>query len=86
MGKPSATDEEIVAAAKASHAHSFIKRLKNGYDTVIGEGVIDFARVLLAAQEVGCEYTVIEQKTDDPYGDIQKSFKHLNEIKSQIEE
>ena len=56
------------------------------HDTVIGEGVIDFARVLLAAQEVGCEYTVIEQKTDDPYGDIQKSFKHLNEIKSQIEE
>ena len=38
MGKPDATDEEIVAAAKAAHSHSFIKRLKNGYDTVIGEG------------------------------------------------
>lgn len=37
MGKPEATEEEIVAAAKASHAHSFIKRLPNGYDTVIGE-------------------------------------------------
>ena len=37
MGKPEATDEEIIAAAKASHAHSFIKRLPNGYDTVIGE-------------------------------------------------
>ena len=37
MGKPDATDEEIVAAAKASHAHSFIKRLPDGYDTVIGE-------------------------------------------------
>ena len=37
MGKPDATEEEIVAAAKASHAHSFIKRLPNGYDTVIGE-------------------------------------------------
>lgn len=37
MGKPDATDEEILAAAKASHAHSFIKRLPNGYDTVIGE-------------------------------------------------
>ena len=37
MGKPDATDEEIVAAAKASHAHGFIKRLPNGYDTVIGE-------------------------------------------------
>ncbi len=38
MAKPDATDEEIVAAAKAAHSHSFIKRLKNGYDTVIGEG------------------------------------------------
>ena len=37
MGKPDATEEEIVAAAKASHAHSFIKRLPNGYDTVITE-------------------------------------------------
>ena len=37
MGKPDATDEEIIAAAKASHAHSFIKRMPKGYDTVIGE-------------------------------------------------
>lgn len=37
MGKPDATDEEVIAAAKASHAHSFIKRLPNGYDTVITE-------------------------------------------------
>ena len=37
MGKPDATDEEIVAAAKASHAHSFIKRLPKGYDTVISD-------------------------------------------------
>lgn len=36
-GKPDATDEEIIAAAKAAHAHGFIKRLPNGYDTVIGE-------------------------------------------------
>lgn len=36
-GRPDATDEEIVAAAKAVHAHGFIKRLPNGYDTVIGE-------------------------------------------------
>ena len=36
-GKPEATDEEIIAAAKAAHAHSFIKRLPNGYDTVIAE-------------------------------------------------
>lgn len=37
MGKPDATDEEVIAAAKASHAHSFIKRLPEGYDTVIAE-------------------------------------------------
>ena len=37
MGKPDATDEEVVAAAKASHAHGFIKNLPNGYDTYIGE-------------------------------------------------
>ena len=37
MGKPDATQEEIIAAAKASHAHSFIKRLPQGYDTVITE-------------------------------------------------
>lgn len=37
MGKPDATQEEIIAAAKASHAHSFIKRLPDGYDTVITE-------------------------------------------------
>lgn len=37
MGKPDATEEEIIRAAKASHAHSFIKRLPNGYDTVITE-------------------------------------------------
>ena len=37
MGKPDATEEEIIAAAKASHAHSFIKRLPQGYETVITE-------------------------------------------------
>ena len=37
VGRPDATEEEIIKAAKASHAHSFIKRLPNGYDTVIGE-------------------------------------------------
>ena len=39
MGKPDATDEEVVAAAKASHAHGFITRLPDGYDTVLsGDG------------------------------------------------
>ncbi len=37
MGKPDATEKEITAAAKAAHAHSFIKRLPEGYDTVITE-------------------------------------------------
>lgn len=37
MGKPDATEEEIIAAAKATHAHSFIKRLPQGYDTVVRE-------------------------------------------------
>ena len=37
MGKPDATEEEMIAAAKASHAHSFIKRLPHGYDTLISE-------------------------------------------------
>ena len=37
MGKPEASDEEIVAAAKQAHAHGFIRRLPQGYDTVIGE-------------------------------------------------
>lgn len=37
MGRPEATDEEIIEAAKATHAHSFIKRLSKGYDTVITE-------------------------------------------------
>ena len=37
MGRPDATDEEVINAAKASHAHSFIRRLPLGYDTIIGE-------------------------------------------------
>ena len=37
MGKPTATDEEMITAAKAAHAHGFIKRMENGYDTVLSE-------------------------------------------------
>lgn len=37
LGRPDASDEEVIAAAKASYAHGFIRRLSNGYDTVIGE-------------------------------------------------
>ena len=38
MGKPDATEDDIIEAAKKAHAHGFIRRLSNGYDTVIGEG------------------------------------------------
>ena len=37
MGRPEATDEEVIAASKAAHSHSFIKRLPQGYDTIISE-------------------------------------------------
>lgn len=56
-GKPDASDEEITAAAKAAYAHSFIKRLPQGYDTVISDGgdlsqgqkqLLSIARVMLA--------------------------------------
>ena len=44
FGRPEATDEEIIAAAKSAHAHSFIKRLKNGYDTVIKDNDSDISQ------------------------------------------
>ena len=37
MGAPNATDDEVIEAAKKAHSHSFIKRLPEGYDTLIGE-------------------------------------------------
>lgn len=54
FGKPDATDEEIIAAAKAARAHSFIKRLRNGYDTVIGDddGLSEGERQLLCIARV----------------------------------
>ena len=62
FGKPDATDEEIIAAAKAAHAHSFIRRLPNGYDTVISEDggslsqgqkqLLCIARVMLCLPEM----------------------------------
>lgn len=54
-GKPEATDEEIKAAAKAAHAHSFIRRLPDGYDTVItenGENISAGQRQLLCIARV----------------------------------
>lgn len=55
MGKPDATEEEMIIAAKASHAHSFIKRLPMGYDTVIkedGEGLSQGQKQLLCIARV----------------------------------
>ncbi len=60
--KPDATDEEIIEAAKAAHAHSFIKRLPNGYNTLIGENggslsvgqkqLLCIARIMLCHPEI----------------------------------
>lgn len=55
MGKPDATDEEVIAAAKAAHSHSFIKRLPEGYDTVLsedGEGLSQGQKQLLCITRV----------------------------------
>ena len=55
-----------------------------GCDAAIGDGVIDFSAVLMAAREVGCSYLVIEQNTKKPYRDIEKSFTRLNEMAKEI--
>lgn len=55
-------------------------------DTSVGSGVIDFKNLLCAAKEVGCNYLVIEQKTNTPYDDIKTSYKNLMKIRSLIEE
>ncbi len=54
------------------------------HDAAIGDGVIDFSEVLTAAERVGCEYYVIEQKTDNPYAEIEKSFKYIVEVKQEL--
>ena len=56
------------------------------HDTAVGEGVIDFKAVLEAAREVGCEYTVIEQKSKIPYTDIELSLNNLKKISSESKE
>ncbi len=57
LGKPTATDEEMIAAAKAAHAHGFIKRMEKGYDTLLSDGgalsegqkqLLCIARIMLA--------------------------------------
>ena len=53
-------------------------------DCALGEGVIDFAAVLRAAEAVGCSYYAIEEKTDEPYLEIEKSFKYITPIAARI--
>lgn len=67
---------------------AFSKRLLDvvPHDAAVGDGVIDFGAVLTAARAVGCEYAVIEQKTDNPYRDIARSYQNLMKIKSSIKE
>ena len=89
IGKPDATDEEIIAAAKASHAHSFIRRLKNGYDTILSENggslsngqkqLLCITRVMLALPPM----LILDEATSsiDTRTEIriQKAFAHMME-------
>ena len=89
IGKPNATDEEIIAASKLAHAHSFIKRLPNGYETVIGEDggsmsqgqkqLLCIARVMLALPPM----LILDEATSsiDTRTEIriQKAFSHMME-------
>lgn len=51
-GKPDAADDEIIAAAKLAHAHSFIMRFKNGYDTVISDNISQGQKQLLCIARI----------------------------------
>ncbi len=87
FARPDATDEEIVSAAKAAHAHSFIKKLPRGYNTVIGEGggalsqgqkqLLCIARIMLTDPEI----LILDEATSsiDTRTEIriQKAFKKL---------
>lgn len=90
--RPDATDEEIISAAKAAHAHSFIKKLPHGYGTVIGEGggalsqgqkqLLCIARIMLCTPKV----LILDEATSsiDTRTEmrIQKAFKTLMEGKT----
>ena len=49
-------------------------------DCAIGDGVIDFSRIILSLKDSNCQYIVIEQNTDNPYKDIKKSLDFLNKL------
>ena len=61
-----------------THKKNGIKVLPR--NCAIGDGVIDFGKVFRAAKDVGCYYLVIEEKTDTPYEEIEKSYKKCLEI------
>lgn len=52
----------------------------NAKNCPVGEGVIDFSSVIMAAEKVGAEYLVIEEKTDTPYENIEKSYQNIGKI------
>lgn len=54
-------------------------------DAAIGDGVIDFSAVLSAARSVGCRYTVIEQNTNVPYAELEKSLRALSAVAARLE-
>lgn len=89
MGRPDATEEEIIEAAKLSHAHSFIKRLPQGYDTMITEDSDSFSQgqkqLLCIARVMLCRppMLILDEATSsiDTRTEIriQKAFNHLME-------
>ena len=80
MGRPDATDEEVVEACKRAHAHSFIRRLPQGYDTVIQEDggqlsqgqkqLICIARIMLCLQATSSIDTRTELKIQRAFADL----------------
>ncbi len=89
MGRPEATDEEIIAAARAAHAHSFIKRLPNGYDTILagdGEGLSAGQKQLLSIARVMLTHPsmlILDEATSSidtrTERKVQDAFRHLME-------
>lgn len=55
-------------------------------DAALGDGVIDFAAVLSAVKETSCSYCVIEQNSNEPYRDIEKSFRHLMALQANADD
>ena len=78
--------ERLVGIHLRDLSHSAKGISVKSQDVPIGDGVINFARVLSAAEKVGCSYMVIEQNTKSPYRDIERSLKAVSNIKSTTKE